>query len=545
MRPVVTNPPATPSTGLQLLALATLALASRATILRNGFAFDDFPLLVQNPLLTSWGNVPEILGSHLWRTLTTGAVNYYRPVLSLAYLAVAQLLGVQAWAFHLFSVLVHVGATLLVFRVARVVLAHPRAATLSRPERRVLPLVVAALFAVHPTHTEAVAWACAVQEPMVLVGMLLSTLFFLRARRGEPGRVAASTAALVVALGTKELALVTPALLFGCAWLLRGPSTFRHWAPRLVPHLVVVAGYLGLRVSVLGEVAPLRRFADLDGLQVALSGAWHLVSYLGKTLIPVGLRYPYVFHPVLHVTEWRALVAVLVTVLVTALAWRVRRSHPVVTLGLAWTVVALAPVLYVPVLGEAAFADRYVYVPSFGLLLAVCVGAPSLRGVLGTRVLVGFALGVVLVFTVHSVQRGRLWREEVRVTLDAAAREPDPAVAHTARASELIRMNKLDDARLHVDAALATNPTFAPAHHNLGVIHAQRGDVERAADELLQALLLDPGMVEPHVVLARIHRQVGNVEEATRHEQDAERLRQERAASASSGVRPAHRPDVP
>jgi hypothetical protein len=110
--------------------------------------------------------------------------NYYRPLQMVTYRVTAEFFGFSAPAFHSVSLAFHFLATLLAYAV------------LYELTRRVtLSTAAAALFAVHPIHSEAVDWVSALSELGCAVFFLLAFYLVLLARRpsaslGEkrPGR---------------------------------------------------------------------------------------------------------------------------------------------------------------------------------------------------------------------------------------------------------------------------------------------------------------------------------------------------------------------
>ena len=144
-------------------ALAALALAVYANSIGNGFIGDDQFQLLRNPLLRDFGSIPRIFGSSVWSFLgVTG--NYYRPLQFLVYLFIAQIAGLHAPAFHAFMVVLHaVNVALLYFFVRRMA---------SGP----IAWASAALFAVHPIHTEPVDWIAALPDLMLTATVLAGVL---------------------------------------------------------------------------------------------------------------------------------------------------------------------------------------------------------------------------------------------------------------------------------------------------------------------------------------------------------------------------------
>ena len=59
----------------------------------------------------------------------------------------------------------------------------------------------------------------------------------------------------------------------------------------------------------------------------------------------------------------------------------------------------------------------------------------------------------------------------------------------------------MDEALLQLRQTLASNPAYAPAHYNLGLVLSQRGDATGAIREWRNALDLDPKYAEAHASL--------------------------------------------
>lgn len=70
-----------------------------------------------------------------------------------------------------------------------------------------------------------------------------------------------------------------------------------------------------------------------------------------------------------------------------------------------------------------------------------------------------------------------------------------------AQAVEALKAGKLDDAESLFQKALRQGAPAALIHHNLGVIHQQRGDHEKAVLQFRQAVRLGAGAGESHLLL--------------------------------------------
>src|SRR5207237_8531225 len=114
----------------------------------------------------------------------------YLPLHLFSYMVDHALWGMRASGYHLSSVLLHGLNAVLCLAVVR---------RLSRS--LAIGFLAALLFALHPSHVEAVAWVSSRKEVLSTTFLLLSLLFYLRARPGAALRAWLSAASVLFLLG--------------------------------------------------------------------------------------------------------------------------------------------------------------------------------------------------------------------------------------------------------------------------------------------------------------------------------------------------------
>jgi len=138
---------------LLIAALVAFAALPYLNILFNGFVYDDDTQVIQNPYIRSFRYLKEIFTTNVWSFTGVIVSNYYRPMMTFGYLVCYRLFGMRAYGFHLVSLLLHVLIVCLVFVLTERLIGD-----------RVWAFVAGALFALHPIHTESVAWIAAVTD---------------------------------------------------------------------------------------------------------------------------------------------------------------------------------------------------------------------------------------------------------------------------------------------------------------------------------------------------------------------------------------------
>ncbi|MGB2600179.1 MAG: hypothetical protein WBC99_07025 [Candidatus Omnitrophota bacterium] len=125
-----------------LLVLVTIGVYANS--LGGDFVYDDKAMIVAYDLVKDIGNIPKAFTS---ATTLYGNVNYYRPVQTVSYMADYFLWGKEPLGFHLTNVIFHVACVLLVYVFINLLFKN-----------RILGLVTALLFSVHPAHTGVVSY---------------------------------------------------------------------------------------------------------------------------------------------------------------------------------------------------------------------------------------------------------------------------------------------------------------------------------------------------------------------------------------------------
>jgi tetratricopeptide (TPR) repeat protein len=352
------------------LALAMLILVPAcacAAALHNGFAFDDGPIIADDPRIHSLHGWWRLFASTYWPPQFGASL--YRPIATLGFAVQWAIGGGAPWVFHLASLALYAAVCVAVLALFLELLPEAPAAA------------GAALFAAHPVHVEAVANVVGQAELIVALALVRAATYYLRARRagGAPSRptVARIAALFAVGLLAKEHAAVLPLLIVAIELLAPIPaSTWRERARALAPALstlaVVLAGYLVVRRIVVGSLVGEQSFVAMD----AATRAWTFLrvvpewarlllwpAHLSADYSPPGL-------PVVHAWEMAlapGLALACGVVLVVALA---RRRAPAAALGVAWTALALAPVSNLLAVTGILLAERTLFLPSVGAMLA-------------------------------------------------------------------------------------------------------------------------------------------------------------------------------
>lgn len=480
-----------------------LAVATYATSIGAGFVWDDTTLVLADARLRSLEGVGEILASDFFAGADgERGYGYYRPVVTLTYMADLAVFGPRPAGFHVTNVALHALVCLVVYALGAALL-----------RRRDAACVAACLFAVHAVHAESVVWISGRTDLLATLFSLLSWLAHARARdaAGSPvGLRVASLACFAVALCSKESAVVLPLLVL--------VDELRHGPPRragraVLPLLAVLAGYVALRFGIL-HVAAGRPWAPSAGAYLATVPVT-VARYLGELVWPFPLeayqQNPYVTSPTVPALLSYAAVASLAAAL-----HRLRRDR------LAWLaaalLVSLLPLLHVvrvssPLDMGFTMAERFLYLPSVPFCWAV--GALVFRSPAHARPALAVVAGVGIAFAIGAAGRAADFRDEVRFFEAMVAQAPGAPLPRGRLGMALSRQGRHDEALAALDEAArlhraAYDEPAAVIQHDAAVVLRRAG---RPLEALRALRALPPDVASSHA-LGETLRALGRLDEA-------------------------------
>jgi Flp pilus assembly protein TadD len=503
-----------------MAALVACATLPYLNILFNGFVYDDDTQLVRNPYVRSFRHLKEVFTTDVWSFHGVGSVtNYYRPMMTLGYLACYKLFGMQAYGFHLVSLLLHVLVVCLVFVLTERLTGE-----------RVWAFVAAAFFALHPVHTESVAWIAAVTDLEVTFFYLLTFVFFLALARPGGGRsevvLAAMGGTFLLALLSKEQAMTLPVLATVYEHLYRRDRSETSTAQKLARYGVLwllAAFFFLLRIYFLGALAPRKRFPQVTPSQIVFSAMALVGQYVGKLLWPVRLCAFYVFHPSKSLFDLRVVAGLLVFFALVALFLVCWRSHDAnvrfASFGILWFFVTLAPILNAHWVGLNVFAERYLYLPSVGAAWLVGLGATRLWSRAASHPVQrrALALGGLIVcglFAARIVTRNRIWNNDVVLYSQILEFSPDAHRFLNDLGVAYWWQGDFDKAESAWRRMIAIEPTFASPLDNLGRLATRRHMYTEAAEFFRRAVKCAPSEPEPRIHLGETYLELGLKEPA-------------------------------
>lgn len=517
-----------------LLATATVA-AYAPTFSADFVDIDDADYVPENEMVLAGLGADGVA----WAFGGAHAGNWI-PLTWLSHMLDVDLFGVEPGAHHAMNVALHVANALLLFGM------------LTSLTGAIAPsLAVAALFALHPVNVESVAWISQRKTTLSTGFGILAIWSYARfTRTGARGSYAASLLSFAASLLAKQTLVTMPfALLLLDWWPLRRTDAmgWRRLLLEKLPYALFAAVASAATIAAQGEAIST---GATYPLAVRIGNAvLSVVRYVGLFVWPTKLA---VFHPlyVEDVTPARVTACALLLVAASGAAFALRRTRRHLLVGWLWFVGTLVPVIGLVQVGSQAMADRYAYVPFWGLSLALVWSAwEPMRAHRAWRAAVsGGFVAVSGALAVLTYEQATKWHDSIALFEDAVADTERNYVAERALAGQYFNRGEYTIALRHaeegakyprdlgevlpvygmalyqtgakaeaiakLEEATRVAPRSAIGFSNLGWVYLQEGDVPRAADALAAAVSIDPQNVQSQYLLATSQLRLGHPDEA-------------------------------
>ncbi|MBD3426988.1 MAG: tetratricopeptide repeat protein [Candidatus Omnitrophica bacterium] len=524
-----------------------------ANTLKGDFIWDDEYLILNNSQIKSFVHLKNVFKTYVGYG-SENINNFYRPIQEISNMIDYFLWGEYPFGYHLTNVLLQALVSVMVFIFI-----------LKLSENLMIAGVGALFWAVHPVHTEAVAYIAGRADPLYGLFMLLSVVSFISfARRGGAGRGARvsyvlSIAFFVLSLLSKEVIISMPLLIFlYLFYFLRRTekdNIFRRLKWSWVPYAAIVVIYAWLRSTVLSfaDIAPPSAFNKIPLALRLMTFFRTIIIYVKLLIFPVGLHMERsiaitksVFHP-------SALIALIFIAAVIWTAIKTYKHNRLVSFAIVWFFANLLPVSnIVPI--NSFLAEHWIYIASIGPFMLVGVGVYRLYAgkLAGKRPLrIGLLLALALVLLLYAratVLRNRDWKDEISFFNSTLKYHPknarlylnlgntyyekgqienaieqyrkaidinkNYAVAFGNIGSAYLHKKQPDKAEEYLEKAIGLKYNYPIAHYNLGIVYFQRRKYGEALKELKVATEQLPQLYQAWNMIGRVYIRMGNKEGA-------------------------------
>lgn len=523
------------------------------------FVFDDIPTIAANTLIKDLRYFIEPSSGAALMDFFFMATRY---VGMLTFAINYRIDGLNVTGYHIFNLAVHIINALLVYSF---VLSSFRTPFLRRSgisgHSQNIALFSALIFAVHPIQTQAVTYIVQRFASLVTLFYLLAVVLYIKWRLGtlSPSSnqikvkaevknentnlrakrymlYAASLISTILAMETKENAFTLPIMIALYEFMLFEGS-IRKRALFLTPYLLTMAIIPTMQI-VATTISIMPMTEGTDSVHEILSGnlpnisssAFHftelavITTYIRLLALPVRQNLYYDYPIYTSFLSPRVLFSFLFLSAIIGLGiylFRKSQDRPenrFIAYGIFWFFITL--LIESSIILRMPIFEHRVYLPSAGAIMAAITAAFSafqkfvLKRQTGIRPLAFALIALILIFSVATVSRNAVWKDELGLWLDVTEKSQGQAMPHLSLGVVYEKRGMHEKAISEFQNALSLDPDYAEAHNNLGLAYAHKGLTDEAENEFIAALQVAPNHAGAHYNLGLIYAFKGSNDKA-------------------------------
>ncbi|MFN3330199.1 MAG: tetratricopeptide repeat protein, partial [Pyrinomonadaceae bacterium] len=448
---------------------------------------DDIYYVYENTMVLSGLNWNSVY----WAFTAFHSANWH-PLTWISHQIDVSLFGLNPGAHHATNVVFHILNSLLAFAVfKRLTNDFWKSA------------FVAVFFAVHPTHVESVAWVSERKDVLSTMFWLLTMLAYASycesrqnsARFDKVVTLKYLAVIFLFALGlmSKPMLVTLPFVLLLCDyWPLERLKKLGDLQVLILEKLpmfilTAVSSYITFIAQRAGGAVEGLESLPLDVRLI--NAVISYTTYVVMMFYPVNLGLQYPYRRVLNVEIFIASLIFLIIISAFCLwQWR-KRKYLIV--GWLWFLGTLVPVIGIVQVGAQAMADRYTYIPYFGLFIALVWGVGELAERLNLQriaVIVGFLATIAL--SILAYKQTSYWRNSETLYRYSLSVVGESFLIAYNFCLVLMRQDRLEEAEEFCQKAAIWNREYPSAYNALGIIKMIKQDYEAAVNYFSMALSL-------------------------------------------------------
>lgn len=378
-----------------IIALAATAIAFYPSLLNDFVTWDDDVNFLKNPNLQvfDWRSIKAIFSETV--------IGGFNP-LSIFSLAVEKaIFGLNATVIHIDNLLLHLICVFFVYKISGQLGLSPIAAG-----------IVALLFGIHPMRVESVAWVT--ERKDVLYGAfyfsaIYTYIKYILSNKKRKGLFWLTILLFALSLLSKIQAVALPLSLLAIDFYLKRDLNIPLLIEKVPYFLMSLAiGILG--IVLLSQQGTLEQATDYSFMERLLVGAYSFMVYLAKFVFPYELSPLYPYPSKLGTAFYIA--PVLLIAFIAGLFYAYKKQYQTLLFGVAFFFFNVVFMLQVVGAGQGFLADRFTYVPYFGLFFLVGYGYQYLLKIKPNfQTGLAASLGIyALVFAGITWQQNQIWK---------------------------------------------------------------------------------------------------------------------------------------
>jgi protein O-mannosyl-transferase len=469
---------------ISLVGLIIIILIAYSPIKKNTFlTWDDNLYVVTNQDISNlnFENVKNIF-SHNY-------VCNYIPITILSYAIDYNIGELDPAVYTITNLLIHILNSICVFLFVLLLLKSLKNGDEFKKDSS-KPIIIASitstLFAVHPFNVESVAWISERKNLLFTFFFLLSLICYINYLRKEKKHLFYYLSIFLFLLSSlsKATAISLPLCIVALDYLFQRKLFSRKVIIEKIPFfiLAIIFGVIAIVFQGKENIS-----VEHPVYQQVAFASYGFINYLFKLLIPLNFKAIYPYPETASLLHWVCFI-IMCTILFTIYFFRKQLSLLVI-FGIVFYLVNIILLLQLLPIGEAIYADRYIYISSIGFFLLVAVFI--------TRIATKFSLIYIIagLFTVSCMylthERVKVWNNSLDFWSTLIETDPNISVAWLNRGQAKHLMEDNVGAFEDFNKSISLKPSEL-AYNNRAWIRKSNGDLNGAIEDYNKAIRIKP-----------------------------------------------------
>jgi protein O-mannosyl-transferase len=473
-----------------------LGLAIYANSLNGKFVYDDINLVENNTLIRTWPVSSKIFTTGFG---IFGGVKspFYRPIHILTYAIDYHLWKLNVVGYHLTNVILHILVALCIYWLINILFKD-----------KIVSLLCASLFVIHPIHTTVVSYISSRAEELYLLFMLTSFIFYVKSlKSGSIIHCIIMALSYSLAFLSKENSLILPVLILLYHYTFREKIRPREF----IPISGIALLYIVLRATLLkhlmtGVVVNGTLIQRIPGFFVAIA------TYVKLLFLPLNLHIEY-GAALFNLSDPKAIYGLLILAVLAFSIFKTLKTNKLIFFSLSWLLITLLPVSNLYPL-NAYMSENWLYLPSIGFFLILAESLKILYKKLKIPALILTAC-LLAFYSYLTIMQNKTWAEPALFYERTLRYAPDSSKAYTNLGLIYYNRGDKENAAFLYRKAIETDPNAIEAYYNLGLTYNEVGEKEKSVAMYKKAIEVDPAYAAAYNNLSAIlYNDMGKKDEA-------------------------------
>lgn len=541
---------------IKAIFLVLIGFALYLNTLNNPLFWDDYDGILHNLYIQNWSYWPKFFTENL----VAGAgflSDYWRPMILIVFSTAWHLWQDNPLGYHLINIVLHISNAILLFFILKKILKKDN-----------LSFLIVLIFLIHPVQTEAIAYVSGIGDPLSVFFVFLSATFFIKFLEKLKGKfLIISTIFFVLALMSKETAIITPFILFLIGLFYFDKQPFKKKIQKiliyLMPLIIIAVIYFGLRLTVLNFKNTLNLYNEENlftkRLDIRILTFFKtLPFYFNFMFLPLDLHMERQIEIPKSIFDPIVLLGIFIASLLIFLLVEYFDKDYVFSFGIIWFFITMFPVSNILIPVSGLLYEHWLYLPLIGIFLSLLWIFTKL---LEEHRLEKIGLVILIIFLIflalRTVIRNFTWNDPVAFYQQIIQHNPKSYRIWNNLGIEAEKQGKVELAKKAYEQATLLDSTNPVAFHNLGVVFLRENNFERAefyfktaiekdkkffysylllaklywdnkqldkAKEILKKYLTVGERADIYFVLSQLYKEENNIEESTKYLSEALRL---------------------